>query len=176
MMNITLKKLTEEYAADIRAFREEILKANDNDAFAGCFGLRECLSVEDWIKDTVRLEKEENCPQDRVPSSVYLAVRESDNKVVGIIDLRHHINHPILGEWGGHTGYSVRPCERGKGYAKEMLRQNLENARMLGLKEIMITCDRDNHASEKTILANGGILEKEIIVDGAIMKKYWIKV
>ena len=52
-----------------------------------------------------------------------------DNKIVGIIDFRHHINHPILGTWGGHCGYSVRPSERGKGYAKEMLRLNIQNAK-----------------------------------------------
>ncbi len=39
-----------------------------------------------------------------------------DNRVVGAIDLRHHIDHPILGTWGGHCGYSVRPSERRKGY------------------------------------------------------------
>ena len=46
---------------------------------------------------------------------MYIAVRKTDDKIVGVIDLRHHINHPILGTWGGHCGYSVRPSERGKG-------------------------------------------------------------
>ena len=41
----------------------------------------------------------------------------ADNRVVGIIDLRHHIDHPIRSLWGGHIGYTVRPSERGNGNA-----------------------------------------------------------
>lgn len=71
-------------------------------------------------------------------------------------------------------GYTVRPDERGKGYAKKMLRLNLQNCRDRGLDKVMITCSRDNTASEKTILANGGVFEKEICVDGGYVKRYWI--
>ena len=90
--------------------------------------------------------------------------------------MRHHINHPILGTWGGHIGYYVRPTERKKGYASEMLRLNLLNAKQLGIDKVLVTCDADNIGSEKTILANGGVFEKEILVDDCIMKRYWITV
>ena len=78
--------------------------------------------------------------------------------------------------WGGHCGYSVRPSERGKGYAKEMLRLNILNAAKLGIGRMLVICDDENKASEKTILANGGVFEKTIEVDGVIMKRYWITV
>ena len=107
---------------------------------------------------------------------MYIAVRKTDDKIVGVIDLRHHINHPILGTWGGHCGYSVRPSERGKGYAKEILRLNMQNVKELGIEKLLVTCDVNNKASEKTILANGGIYENTIDVDGSQMKRYWIKV
>ncbi len=71
-------------------------------------------------------------------------------------------------------GYYVRPTERNKGYAKEMLRQNLEKARQRGIDKVLITCDADNSVSEKTILANGGGFEKNILVDGCAMKRYWV--
>lgn len=173
-MNITLKRPTEKYTRDIEEFRREILEANDKDAFAGAFGLEECESVADWIEDVNQWRNVETCPQNHVPADVYIAVRNSDDRIVGVIDLRHHINNPVLRAWGGHIGYSVRPSERGKGYAKEMLRQNLVRAKQLGLSQVMITCDHNNYASEKTILANGGVLEQEITVDGNIMKKFWI--
>jgi len=72
-------------------------------------------------------------------------------------------------------GYTVRPSERRKGYAKEMLLQNLQNCKNRGLGKVLITCDHDNIASEKTIIANGGVFEKEICVDDNIIKRYWIE-
>lgn len=61
------------------------------------------------------------------------------------------------------------------------MQMNLENqpfcynAKTLGITKLLITCDVKNEASEKTILANGGVYEKTIDVDGGKMKRYWIK-
>ena len=166
------------YADEIWAFRQEILDndANTEDQFAGCGCLDRCKSAEEWIKICILRQSEETCGETgvSVPSHAYIAVRQSDNRVVGAIDLRHHIDHPILGTWGGHCGYSVRPSERRKGYATEMLRLNILNAKDRGIEKMLVTCDADNIASEKTILANGGVFEKTIEVDGTVMKRYWI--
>lgn len=173
MEEITLLKPTTEYSEDIMQFRQELLDANDADSFAGCGSLRKCQTAEEWIQALEKMESVDTCPEG-VPSNIYIAVRLSDNRIVGVIDLRHHIDHPILGLWGGHMGYTVRPSERGKGYAVEMLRQNLEKCRERGMDKVMITCSRDNPASEKVIVANGGVFEKEVLVDGDYVKRYWI--
>ena len=175
MSQITLVRPSMEYAGQVMQFREELIVANDADSFAGCSSLENFDDYSAWLNHRAQLEDPDRIPEGYVPSSAYLAVRTRDNRMIGMIDLRHHINHPILGLWGGHIGYTVRPSERGKGYAKEMLRLNLENCRARGLDRVMITCSPDNPASERTIIANGGIFEKEVPVDGGIVRRYWIE-
>ena len=180
MEKIKLVEVQMKYAADIWEFRQEILEydAGNEDQFAGCMSLDKSNSAEEWIRICELRKNEKTCGEvgTTVPSHTYLAVRERDDKVVGVIDLRHHINHPILGTWGGHCGYSVLPSERRTGYAKEILRLNIQNACAMGIDKLLVTCDVRNEASEKTILANGGIYEKTIAVDDCMMKRYWITV
>ena len=117
----------------------------------------------------------ETCPAGWVPADLYLAVRIADNRLVGMIDMRHHIDHPVLGTWGGHIGYSVHPDYRRKGYATRMLAMNLENARKLGIDRVLVTCDVNNLASEKTILNNGGVYEKDASAGDHMVKRFWIQ-
>lgn len=173
MSKIKLVEPAIEYAQDIMEYREEFLQSEDS--MAGCGSLRDQKTVEGWLKEIDLLENEETCPAGKVCSNTYLAVRSDDNRVVGIIDFRHHIDHPILGLWGGHIGYSVRPSERRKGYAKEMLGLVLQKCKEHGLARVMVTCDADNIASKKTILVNGGIFDKDVQVDGETIKRYWIE-
>ena len=91
------------YADDIWAFRQEVLEidADSEDRFAGCMSLDTSSSAGEWI-DICKLRKNsDTCVSTgaAVPSTMYLAVRKSDNRIVGITDLRHHIDHPILGTW-----------------------------------------------------------------------------
>ena len=180
MDEITLIEPQQKYADDIWEFRQEILECDveSEDQFAGCLSLDVSKSVKEWIRICELRKCEKTCGESgtTVPSHMYLAIRRRDDKVVGVIDLRHHINHPILGTWGGHCGYSVRPSERGKGYAKEMLRLNIKNAKSMGIEKLLITCNIENAASEKVIIANGGVFEKIIDVDGRKIKRYWITV
>lgn len=115
MNEIILVKPCAEYADQVMQLKAELLAANDADSFAGCSFLEEYDDYSAWLERLARQENPALLPEGSVPSNAYLAVRTSDNRVVGVIDLRHHIDHPILGLWGGHIGYTVRPSERGKG-------------------------------------------------------------
>ena len=180
MCEIYLIEATPEYAEQVWQFRQEVFDYDNNSEsqFAGCLSLDDSTFAEEWIHWCQLRKSEATCKQTGVdvPSTTYFTIRKIDNRLVGIIDLRHHINHPILGTWGGHCGYTVRPSERGHGYAKKMLHLNLSNAKELGIEKLLITCHSDNPASEKTIIANGGIYEKAIVVDGTEIKRYWIAV
>ena len=172
MEELRLVRPAPEHIQELQKFRQELLEAGDADSFAGCSRLEHYEEGGAWMEMVWRQEQEEE--PGKVPSYVYLAIRQSDGRLVGIIDLRTSIDHPILGLWGGHMGYTVRPDERGKGYAREMLRLNLENCRRRGLDKVMVTCSRDNPASERTSQGCGGVLEKEVLVDGEWIKRYWI--
>ena len=58
---------------------------------------------------------------------------------------------PILMTYGGLIGYSIRPSQRGKGYASEMLRLALEKLKNTDVDKILITCKDFNLASKKVI-------------------------
>ena len=180
MNELKLVEATLEYAGQLWQFRKEVFEhdPDDGNRFAGCMSIESASSAEKWIKMCQMRKSEATCKQAGVdvPSTTYFAIRISDNKLVGVIDLRHHINHPILGTWGGNCGYTVRPSERGHGYAKEMLRLNLQNAKALGIKKVLVTCYHSNKASEKVIRANGGVYEKTVVVDGIKIQRFWINI
>jgi predicted acetyltransferase len=79
-----------------------------------------------------------------------------------------------LADRGGHIGYGIRPSERKKGYATEILRQALDIMKDLNINKVLITCDKENIGSAKTIIKNGGILESEGVSDESVFQRYWI--
>lgn len=118
---------------------------------------------------------EEKAPaEDRVPDSVFFLLDEERDRLLGAVNIRHELNEFLLRE-GGHIGDGVRPSERRKGYATEMIRLALEECRRLGIDRVLMTCDKDNVASARSIVKNGGVLENEFVnSDGEIEQRYWI--
>lgn len=109
------------------------------------------------------------------PQKIHLRELDEHERLVGMTNLRHRLNDYLL-TYGGHIGYSVRPSERQNGYATQMLRLTLEQARARGIGKVRICCDHYNVASAKTIRANGGVLEDEQFdpQDGTLTQRYWI--
>lgn len=110
---------------------------------------------------------ERNLPPNRVGSSFFWLVDEEENKFIGEISIRHRLNEDLK-RYGGHIGYVVRFSEWGKGYGTMMLRMALEEARKMGLSEVLITCDDNNTASARVMEHNGLTLIDKIenTVDG----------
>ena len=111
---------------------------------------------------------------DCVPDSVFFLVDEEKNRLLGAVNIRHYLNDKLL-QTGGHIGDGVRPSERRKGYATEMIRLALIECKKLGMDRVLIVCNKENVGSAKSIVKNGGILENEIVdSEGQIMQRYWI--
>ena len=171
MEKIILVKPNLSYADEIIKYKEESLK--ESPLINGSAGLNRFSSIEDWLEELKKRSSEATVPEGLVPSSTYLGVREKDNYIVGMIDIRHYLNE-YLTQVGGNIGYSVRKTERNKGYAKQMLKLALEKCKELKIKKVLITCDEDNIASEKVILSANAKFEDIINVDGENKKRFWI--
>ena len=171
MDKIILVKPDLSYADEIIKYKKESLA--ESPIINGSAGLDRLSSIEIWFEELKKRSCEDTVPKGLVPSSTYLGVREKDNYIVGMIDIRHYLNE-YLTQAGGHIGYGVRKTERNKGYAKQMLKLALEKCKELKIKKVLITCDEDNIASEKVILSANAKLEDIRNVDGENKKRFWI--
>ena len=98
---------------------------------------------------------------------------DDEDTIIGIIDLRHTLND-FLKDFG-NSGYSVRPSQRKKGYATQMLKLILEVAREAGLTELHLSVEKDNIPSIKTIVKNGGVYERSFEFESELADIYRIK-
>lgn len=92
-----------------------------------------------------------------------------------MIDIRHRLNDYLF-QYGGNIGYSIRKSERRKGYATEMLGLALEECKRMNMDKVLVTCNKCNDGSAKTIKKNGGRLENEVLEDGELIQRYWITI
>lgn len=164
---------TTKYAQQILAYRKEFLDCSDS--MDGTGALRRTDNPLDWIQHSNRCKNPSTVPQGLVPATQYLFVREEDEKIVGMIQIRHYFN-PYLEKFGGHIGYSVVPSERRKGYATQMLKMVLPKCKKLGIDNVLITCICGNEGSKRTIMKNGGIYESTVYEpdEKVALERYWI--
>ena len=174
MEDFILMRPTSEYASQIAEYRQEFLDAGDS--MDGCGPLRRIEDPEEYIKICKDYEDPDRVPSHLVLATQFFFIRKCDNKLVGMLQVRHYFNE-YLEKYAGHIGYSVRPSERRKGYAKEMLRAVLPFCREIGLAKVLISCIDGNVGSEKTILANGGVYESTVHEpnEDRDLKRFWIE-
>ena len=139
--------------ADAIAYINEFLEYGS--AINGTGGLNRFLDdYEGWLEklraDSTRVPSEE-----KVPGRTFFLVRENDDRIVGMINIRLALNER-LSHYGGHIGYSIRPTERGKGYNKVNLYMGLKVLDRHGIENAFLDADLENPASWRTMEALGG--------------------
>lgn len=109
-----------------------------------------------------------------VPGTLYFIVHKNTERILWWIQIRHFLNGSLRVFWW-HISYWIRPSERGKWYATLALNLAIPIARELGIKDIMLTCDKNNIWSAKTIQNNWWELEAEYIYNWVMIQKRRIK-
>ena len=102
-----------------------------------------------------------------------------DDKFVGVFDLRHALTEYLKKE-GGNIAYYIIPSARGRALAQEGLKLCCKYAlEVLGLNEVLVTCNASNIASYKTMkkvmFEYGGVEASSIMLDDKEEKRVWIK-
>ena len=165
---IIFKEPSEVSPKQIQDYKNEFIV--NNEIIQGAANMR-ALSISEWVQFAENTKYKETVTPGFVTAHTFFALY--NDKIVGIINARHELNDYLL-NFGGHIGYSVRKSERRKGYAKAMLSYTVEFLFSLGLEKILITCDKNNIASKRTIESCGGTLENEVVEESRTTLRYWI--
>jgi len=161
------KKKAVEFIQEFYDYKSEINGTGSLDRY-----LKE-HSYDDWLEKVMQDIDIANIPEGRVPAYTYFYVREADDKIIGMINIRLALND-FLRKEGGHIGYGIRPTERKKGYGTSMLKEALKFCAVIGLEDVLLTCDKKNIASALTIINCGGVLEEEFYSDafGTVVQRW----
>ena len=173
-MNVRLIKLTGEYYTQLSEMIDEWKRDHEVNQ-----GNRSPWAIfkNDYHDFEYYLDNLEiNEPTDgKVPDSVYFLLDVERNILLGAVSIRHYLNDHLL-QFGGHIGDGIRPGERRKGFATEMIRLSLIECRKLGIQRVLMVCEKTNVGSVKSIIKNGGVLENEFEdKDGKTHQRYWIE-
>ena len=132
----------------------------------------ESSGYEEWLDEIRYLEF--NSDSFKVSASTFFMVDDNDF-IIGMVNIRHTLDDKLLFH-GGNIGYSIRPTERGNGYAKIALFLALKECFSLGLTRVLITAEDNNVPSYRTIEALGGVMENKVLDEGKYFRRYWIDV
>jgi len=174
MESLKLVLPTNKYKKQIDEYKKNMIQSNSS--MDGCGPLKQ-NNFTIWLKKCKEWRKGINLPEQFVPSTQYLCIRKSDNKLVGMLQLRHHLNDFLL-NYCGHIGYSIDPHERNKGYGKKILALGLNKCKKLGINKVLVVCRETNNPSRKCILFNGGVFEDSRTreLDNITLERYWINI
>lgn len=173
-MNIELVRLTNEYRSQLTDMLTEWKKdieENHTNSSPWMIFRNDFRNFDYYLEN---LEIKEETEDGRVPDTTLFCLDKDRNIFVGAVNIRHYLNEGLLYS-GGHIGDGIRPSERHKGYATAMIALALKECKKLGIHRVLMCCDKDNVASAKSIIKNGGVLENEVFEDGHLTQRYWIE-
>ena len=140
-MNFYLEEPTIERKKDAIDYISEFLKYDSDINGTGLLDkyLKE-ESYENWLIYLSKVQNKDYAYSiNFVPNRTFFLIREEDNKIVGMINIRLELNEKLKNS-GGHIGYSIRPTERRKGYNKINLYLGLKKCFEYNIKDAWLDC------------------------------------
>lgn len=120
------------------------------------------------VRRRIAYSKGEELPEGYVPETFFYLW--DDAGIVGEFRIRHFLCESLI-EGAGHIGYFIGKEYRGRGYATEGLRLTLEIAQtIVPEEEIYLRVNKDNPASLRVMIKNGGRIHHED------KEKYYVRV
>lgn len=169
-MELTLVRPDKSHEKAVADFRDEFLSSGEQ-IIGGSEMLDRAENYDDWLARIQGNAQPENGDPAGVITDLFFAVNPHE-RIIGMIELRHSLDG-YLKDFG-QCGYSVRPSERGMGYAGQMLRMMMDFARSIGLRELQLTVERGNTRSERTIFSSGGRWQRSFMIAGGQVDVYRI--
>jgi len=116
--------------------------------------------------------------KDYVPCITYYVKDIAAKRLLGAVNIRYYLTKAGYDTWG-HIGFGVRPSERRKGYATEMLLLALDECRKMKMERVLLGCLEENTGSAKTIEKCGGVpenvAEHKYNGENVRIRRYWIE-
>lgn len=162
------KKHEKDYLEMIQEFSESKEKP-----MPGAVGLKEGETYNDFLERTKNNVEGKN-PRHTWHSTLYFIIHDQW-KIVGAVHIRHELNDELRFE-GGNIGYGIRPSERKKGYATIGLTLALEKCKELWLDKVLLTCNKENIWSVRTIVKNGWIWDSDYESEWIAKERYRIPI
>lgn len=176
-MNLYIRKPKLNDYDQFKSLLFEYKKESEENVFLNGFIPLSFVVSEDFTAFLDYCEKLENgLVKDRVKATYFFSFRKSDNKLVGVINVRHVLNSNLR-NFGGHIGYSIRASERNKGYAKQQLKLCLEFCKNeLFLEKVLITANEKNLPSIKVILSFNPVEDQKYVNSETeeVFRRFWI--
>ena len=176
MIKFKLIKPTMEYKEQVLKTAQEFFD-NKSDLYGVSWLKRYLDDYEWWLDSLDKRERKDTIDDNHVPWKQFLLIRESDGKLIWFISTRWELNDALLQHWW-HIWYAIRPSERKHGYGTMQLFAVFPIYENMWIEKLLVTCDKKNIWSAKTIQKCWWTLENEIIdsSDWELIQRYWIDV
>lgn len=173
MCDLVLVEASKKYEKQAMVYRQEYIDCSEK-IINGSSKFIKYQNYDEWLK-RIEFEKNRKASLKETPATTYFTIRKKDNKIIGSIQLRHHLTEELKKD-GGNIGYGICPSERHKGYGTMQLALLLPQAKSLHIPKVMISCDKSNRGSAKVAMNNGGILSGEGFDEDSrsVTEIYWI--